>query len=235
MVGTAFVGRGGELDRLGRVLRGDVGAARVVVVTGDAGIGKTRLLAEVIQATPDVLVLAGGCLPMSEPLPYGAVSDALASLVQPDRRPVLDRALSRCAPYVRPQVTALIPALAEDTAGSSDSAADRTRLFAAVRDLFGALGAQRRTVLAVEDLHWADEGTLDLLTYLVRGMPDGAALVMTSRRDELTAGDRTLDWLGSTVRVRGVESLALTPLSDEDVGTLVTSLVDGELPALLHG
>jgi DNA-binding CsgD family transcriptional regulator len=234
MAVTQFVGRRGEMERLGRVLRGDAGAAGVVVVTGDAGIGKTRLLAEVIQATPDVLVLAGGCLPMTEPLPYGAVSDALASLVQPERRPVLDRALSRCAPYVRPEITALIPALLDDTAASSHSAADRTRLFAAVRDLFGALGAQRRTVLAVEDLHWADEGTLDLLMYLVRGMPDGAALVMTSRRDELAAGDRTFDWLGSTVRVRGVESLALTALSNEDVETLVTSLVDGEaLPSFM--
>ena len=58
MAGTAFVGRRGELDRLGRVLRGDTGAATAAVVTGDAGIGKTRLLAEAVGDAPGVLVLS---------------------------------------------------------------------------------------------------------------------------------------------------------------------------------
>ena len=88
MVGPAFVGRQGDLERLGRVLRGDPGAAPVAVVTGDAGIGKTRLLAEAARAAPDILVLAGACLPLSESLPYGALSDALSALTSPSGRPV---------------------------------------------------------------------------------------------------------------------------------------------------
>ena len=142
MAGTAFVGRRGELDRLGRVLRGDPGAAPVAVVTGDAGIGKTRLLAEVVRASPDVLVLAGACLPLSESLPYGAITDALSGLASLPRRPALDRALARCAPFVRPQMSALMPALSDQPGTSSDAAADRTRLFAAVRDLLGGTGSR---------------------------------------------------------------------------------------------
>ena len=111
MVGTTFVGRQGELERLGQVLRGDPDVGPVAVVTGDAGIGKTRLLAEALRAAPDVLVLAGACLPLSESLPYGAITDAFAGLASPSGRPALDRALGRCAPYVRPQMAAMIPAL----------------------------------------------------------------------------------------------------------------------------
>jgi DNA-binding CsgD family transcriptional regulator len=229
MAGTQFVGRGGELDRLGRVLRGEPAAGQVAVVTGDAGIGKTRLVAEAVRAAPDVLVLAGACLPLSESLPYGAVTDALADLTSPASRPALDRALGRCATYVRPQMAALIPALSDEPRGTADLSADRTRLFAAVKDLLRALGTDRRTSLVVEDLHWADSGTLDLLTFLVRGrMSDGTCLVVTSRHDELPPDDLVLDWLASTVRVPGVEPVVLASLSDDDVELLIASLVDSE-------
>jgi AAA ATPase domain len=101
MVGATFVGRQGELERLGRMLRGDPGATSAAVVTGDAGIGKTRLLREAARAAPEVKVLVGACLPLSDSLPYGAVTDALAVLSSPENRPTLDQALVRCAPFVR--------------------------------------------------------------------------------------------------------------------------------------
>lgn len=69
MTGTAFVGRRGELDRAAGVLRGDPAAAATLLVTGDAGIGKTRLLAESVRVAPGVLVLGGACLTLSESLP----------------------------------------------------------------------------------------------------------------------------------------------------------------------
>ena len=63
-------------------------------------------------------MLAGACLPLSESLPYGAITDALAGLPAPQGRPVLDRALARCAPYVRPQIAALVPALSAEAEAS---------------------------------------------------------------------------------------------------------------------
>ena len=95
MAETLFVGRDGERERLAGVLRGDPGSAAAALVTGDAGIGKSRLLAEVARAVPDVAVLTGSCLPMSESLPYGAITDAIDHLTGPTGRPVLDKALSR--------------------------------------------------------------------------------------------------------------------------------------------
>ncbi len=99
-------------------------------------------------------------------------------------------------------------------------------------DLLGALGTDRRTALVVEDLHWADSGTFDLLTFLVRGhLPTGTCLVITSRRDELAPDDRVLDWLASTVRLPEVEEVTLVPLSSADIEMLVASLV-GDEPAV---
>jgi DNA-binding CsgD family transcriptional regulator len=225
---TVFVGRHGERVRLASVLRGEPGSAGAVLVTGDAGIGKTRLIREVAGAVPEVAVLAGSCLPLSESLPYGAITDALDGLTGPSGRPVLDKALSRCAPFVEPQICALIPALSDQTQGSPHPTADRTRLFTAFRDLLAALGADRRTALVVEDLHWADPGTLDLLTFLVRGQRSGGVLVATSRRAELPAGSPVLDWLDTTSRLPNVEPVTLGPLPDDDVASLVASLLDSD-------
>ena len=147
---------------------------------------------------------------------------------QPSGRPVLDRALARCAPYVRPQMAALIPALSDEPPVAR-LPRDRTRLFAAVRDLLGALGAERRTALVVEDLHWADPGTLDLLTFLVRAVA-GRDRAWSSPAAAMSCRLTTLSSTGSLrpCGCRGVEPVALAPLSDDDVGTLVASLVDAE-------
>ena len=223
-----FIGRRGELERLSEVLRCEPGAAAAAVVTGDAGMGKTRLVTEVVRAAPEVQVLPGACLPLSESLPYGAITDAFANLAGPQGRPLLDRALGRCAPYVRPHLSALIPALTDGPSPSLDTAADRTRLFCAVRDLLGAFGTQARTALLVEDLHWADSGTLDLLTFLIGRLPPGTALIATSRRDELPAMDPVVEWVADASRVPGIESMALSPLTPGDIAALVDSLVADE-------
>ena len=228
---SAFVGRRTELQRLVGVLRGDPGAVAAALVTGDAGIGKTRLLSELVRGVPGVLVLAGACLPLSESLPYGAISDALSHLAGPDGRPALEDALARCPPYVRPQLSALIPALSDGPPAIGGAATDRTRLFAAVRELLGALGAKRRTVLVVEDLHWADPGTLDLLTFLIRGLPAGTALIASSRREDLPEDDRIVDWLATTSRLPGVEPVPLGPLQPAEVTALVADLIDAEQAA----
>jgi predicted ATPase len=157
---TPFVGRLAEATVLSAAFDGT--GHGVVLVTGDAGIGKSRLVAEVIAALPGVLVLAGAALPLSESLPYGPVVDALAPLGAGPGRPLLDRALSRCAPYVGRQLAGLLPSLSVDPpAPPVPAAEDRSRLLHAVRDLLAALGTERRTVLVVEDLHWSDLATRD--------------------------------------------------------------------------
>ena len=226
---TPFVGRRAEAAVLSAAFDGT--GHGVVLVTGDAGIGKSRLVAEVIAAVPGVLVLAGAALPLSESLPYGPVVDALAPLGAGPGRPLLDRALSRCPPYVGRQLAGLLPSLSVDPpAPPVPAAEDRSRLLHAVRDLLAALGSERRTVLVVEDLHWSDLATRDLLTFLVRAVPPGVAVVLTSRLGELAVGDPLLDWLADVSRLPGVETVALSALPPEESLALVAALA-GPAPA----
>jgi predicted ATPase len=107
----AFVGREHELSRLQEAL-GE--RARLVLVVGDAGIGKTRFVAEgLARATRDgMLTISGGCLPLTEKLPLLPVADALGELTRLDGGAPFEAALTAAPAYVRPEVARLLPMLA---------------------------------------------------------------------------------------------------------------------------
>lgn len=214
-----FVGRVEELVDLSRVLRGE-STWTAAVVTGDAGMGKTRLVEQAWGASPALRVLTGPCLPLSRSLPFLAIAEALAGLRRSDEK-ALVTAVESCAPYVRDQISSLVPGLAAADAPARDHEGDRAHLFSAVRDVLGALAERRRTVLVVEDLHWADEATLDLLTYLLTALPPSVALVLTCRRADVVDSAPVLDWLATVARLERVVSIALPPLTPQESDELV--------------
>ena len=173
---VGFVGRERELSRLRAVVGG--GEARLLLVMGDAGVGKTRLVTEGMGrvAADGVVAVWGGCLPLRETLPLLPVADALGELSRVDGGELLDAALAVTPGYVRVEVERLLPRLGSGTAepsGQVDSG-QRDRLFAAVAELLGAVAQRRRVALVVEDLHWADTATLDFIavgTALTGGPP----------------------------------------------------------------
>ncbi|NYH78970.1 DNA-binding CsgD family transcriptional regulator [Actinopolyspora biskrensis] len=155
-----------------------------IFVAGEAGIGKTRIVHEVIERPrlSGKRILLAHCQAMREPFPYGAILDALrevgASLPH-------TRELSPVAGALRahlPELTNLLPPPPERL---DDAHAERHRLFRAVRELLDALG---HTVLIVEDLHCADEGSRDLLRFLMSDMPRDLTLLVTYRREETPGG-----------------------------------------------
>lgn len=220
------MGREDELEQLGRALRGDSGCARIVVLAGEAGIGKTRLVSEISARQTDVQILAGSCLPLTESLAFGAVADALRPLADPSARAVLDRALAGCSPFVRPYVAKLIPALAKPS-DVSDATSDRATLFAAIRDLMTGLCAEQRTAIVIDDLHWADPATLDLVTYLVHTV-DLLVLVATVRREELLTGRTVADWVARVQRAPDAVVLEMGPLGRSHVASLVRDVLGSE-------
>jgi predicted ATPase len=116
----AFVGRESELSRLQSSL---AERARLVLVVGDAGIGKTRFVAEGLAraAAGGVLAVGGGCLPLTEKLPLLPVADALGELSRLDGGAPFETALTVAPAYVRPEVARLLPRLAdgeEEAAGA---------------------------------------------------------------------------------------------------------------------
>jgi DNA-binding NarL/FixJ family response regulator len=224
--GIPLIARERELETLAAALRraGD-GAAGAVLLAGDAGVGKSRLLAELIASAraDGATVLTGRCLDVDEGgLPYLPFVEALGQLSGPGREllgrwPVLNR---------------LLPGLAEtEPAAAGDQAMERLRLFDAVYGLLGALAEDGRVMLALEDLHWADASTRDLLLFLLSRLDTQRLLVVaTYRVDDLHRRHPLWPLLGELARLPAVERIELAPFTPADAVTFVSSLAENELP-----
>jgi DNA-binding CsgD family transcriptional regulator len=236
VVGLAgFVGRERELSRL----RAALGAGtRLLLVVGDAGVGKTRFAGEGMQrATDDGLVPAWGrCLPLAEKLPLLPVAEALGELSQLDGGGLLEAALAMAPPYVRVEIERLLPQLGPggvDTGGRGEGWR-RERLFSAVAELLGAVAQRSPVGLVVEDVHWADSVTLDCLTCLARsGGGAAVTVVVTCRGDEAPLDPQVAGWLAHVRGGDGVEEIRLGPLSREEAAEQITGLVGGPPPPRL--
>ncbi|MEW9549846.1 AAA family ATPase [Nonomuraea sp. NPDC050783] len=232
----ALVGRDVPLRTLTSAI---TGPPAVIQVQGEAGIGKTRLVRAAIECAAatgraDRTVLLGHCHQIREPFPYGPVLDALRHLAPalpgPDRLSPVTGALRA---YL-PELAGCLPP--EPSPAPDDPRAGRHRLFRAVHALLAAAGP---VVLVVEDLHWADDGTRDLLRFLIGQPPDGLALVVTFRREELPVPG--LPFGHAYRRSPGVRSevIPLAPLDVEEVRRLAGALAGqaaagAEFAARLH-
>lgn len=210
--GFGFVGRRRELARVLEALRHE---RAVVLVEGEAGIGKTRLIRETVSAltAEGRPVLTGMCHPLREPISFGPVIDALRQS-GPWLPPV---------PVIPPTAGALAPLLPDlrhrlppPPPHAEDAQAERQLRIQAVRSLLAALGP---AVLVVDDLHWADVATRELVLLLARDLPPALSLVLSYRAEDSPDGlalgsayRRPPEIAGATVRLR--------PLLEQDVADL---------------
>ncbi|MEM9491842.1 MAG: AAA family ATPase, partial [Myxococcota bacterium] len=230
-----FVGRTAELTRLRRAYGDAVrGIGRCVVIVGPSGLGKTSLLDRLIADlgggdTGDFIALPGRCHER-ESLPYKALDGPVDALCQhllalgPDRRQLLIGRdigfLARLFPVLRrvPECAA-----APEPAGFSADAV-RARAIAALREIVDRLGESRPVILRIEDLHWADRDSLDLLVELLRPPSPRSLLVLTTVRSENLALDersplrQALEVLTGEL---GAERIELGPLSGDEQRQLV--------------
>jgi len=234
----AFVGRERELSRLQAALRE---RTRLVLVLGDAGIGKTRFVAEglALAAHDGMLTISGGCLPLTQKLPLLPVADALGELASLAGGAPFEAALNAAPAYVRPELARLLPRLADgDRAVAEPSAAEPVeawryeRMFAGVTELVAGVARRSPLGLLIEDVHWADGATLDFLTYLTRaGRADPVTVVVTCRSDEVPQDPVVADWLTNVRRDAGVEEVRLGPLSEAETAEQIGGLVQAPPPA----
>lgn len=225
-----LIGRGEHLA----VLREAVARRpAVVLLEGEAGVGKSRLVAELLGGDlGGVLPLVGHCHQVGEPFSYGALLEALRG-VGPvlARRGELNPVIGALAPLL-PEIAADLP---PPLPPIGDPRAERHRLFRAVRELLAGLGP---ALLLVEDLHWADDGTRQLLRFLAGGPPADLGMVLTYRREDLPGGSP----LGAEFRSAAgglVAVLEVEPLDVDGVGRLTEAIlgaqgVSAEFAALLH-
>jgi DNA-binding CsgD family transcriptional regulator len=209
----AFVGRRRELGILMAALEH---LPTVVLVEGAAGIGKSRLVYEAVTAldSTDVRVLTGFCHPLREPFPFGPVVDALRKigpwLPEVEQIPPSAGALARLLPDLADRLPSPPPR-------AGDAYAERYQL---LRGLLSFLDAVGPVVLVIEDIHWVDDATRDLLLLLTRDMPAHLGLVLTCRTEDLPPGALPL---GSAYRRQpGTNGAAihLDPLSKQAVQDL---------------
>ena len=230
---VGFVGRERELSRLEGALAGD---ARLVLVVGDAGIGKTRFAGEGMRraAAAGMVCVFGGCLPLAGELPLLPVADALGELNRLAGGELLEDALNRVPRYVRAEVARLLPQLetAEPVRAGRAGGWQRDRLFSAVAELLDAVAGESGFVAVIEDVHWADGATLDCLTYLARAGGSGAlTVVVTCRGDEVPLDGQVTGWLAHARGAGGVEEIRLGPLSRAEAAQQIAGLVGEEPPS----
>ncbi|HYM84635.1 MAG TPA: AAA family ATPase, partial [Candidatus Dormibacteraeota bacterium] len=228
----AFVGRAGELARLDAALaEASAGRPRVVLIAGEAGVGKTRLLE---QATDrwrgrDLLVLEGACLPGPAAPPYAPVVEILRSL----RRAVEPGALAAILGPGRRFITRLVPDLADrstDLDAQLDPAS-QVLVFELVAGALERLASRAPLVVVVEDVQWADASSRGLLDFIARGARPGERLLVlaTIRSDDLGNDAPARAWAAELMRLPIVERIDLGPLPRSDVATLVGDIL-GRVP-----
>ena len=216
---AAFVGREAELTQLTEAMAAAAaGSPSIVIVSADAGVGKTRLLAEFTERV-DGSVLWGSCPPMGgRRLPMSPVVELLRRL-QAD-----EVAASRIPP-------ALMPLLSPREDDRDAPSVGRSQLFQAVLDLLEALAAESPTVVMLEDLHWADQSTGDLLTFLLPNLRTQRLLLIVSyRADGLPRDDPMRAVLAEIVRYPHLRRLELAPFTIQQVAAQV-ELLTGERPS----
>jgi DNA-binding SARP family transcriptional activator/tetratricopeptide (TPR) repeat protein len=225
-----LVGRTSEYARLGELYQAARrGLAQVVVVSGEPGIGKTRLAREFLgwTAAQGADVLQCRAFETGGRLPYQPLVDALRPRLERENAPedllsdVWLVELSRLLPELRERYPDLPAAAADETAA-------RVRLFEALARLGQALSQRTAVVLLVDDVHWADDGTLDALQYATRRWTEtnSPILVLLSLRPENLAGTPALaDWVVGLARAATVTQLPLGPLGARDTFHFVEALV----------
>lgn len=222
-----LVGRSAELEELEDALAAAPGA---VLLGGDAGLGKTRLIREFAQRVGErARVLVGGCLELgSDGLPFAPFTTVLRALVR-------DIGTEGVAGFVpRGDTGGLARLLPEFGEPESDAASgeERARLFEVMLTLLERLAEQGPVVLVVEDAHWADRSTRDLLAFLIRNLGTAPILiVVTYRSDELHRTHPLRPLLAGLERVEHVRRTEIAPLSRTDVAELVTELLGRTPPA----
>jgi DNA-binding CsgD family transcriptional regulator len=213
------------------VLRGDLALPGLLLV-GEAGIGKS-LLVEVVadDVTDKVAVSTGWCMP-ADGLPLLPIIDVLRTLSERDGGGLLESLAAECPGFVREEMARLLPEQSGAPSRPADIEPDagRRRVFDAVRRILTVWGARQHAAVIIEDVHWADRETCELLDYLLSpGRKTGVPMVITCRTEQLLTAELAA-WLERWQRLDGVRRVDLVALTAEDTADQIASLLDRPAP-----
>ncbi|HYU50329.1 MAG TPA: AAA family ATPase [Candidatus Limnocylindria bacterium] len=228
---ATFVGRRPELDRFVAALPdGSPDRPSLVLVAGEAGVGKSRFLQEAMLRAREsgARTVQGGCVDISASLAYGPIVEALRDLADQLPAAELERALAEH----RGGVARLLPDLAPPGEPSGSASMDRFaqgRLYEHLLSTLRRLARERPLVVAIEDIHWADRSTLDLVTFLVHSLRDAPVLLIaTYRSDEVHRSHPLLPMLAEAERSNRSERIELRRFNRLELVDLLNAIVGGD-------
>ncbi|NDP40221.1 MAG: AAA family ATPase [Rhodoferax sp.] len=233
---SPFVGRHNEYGQfLGLIARLTTGCGHVVLIEGEAGIGKSWLMTEVAayaqqRALP---VLATNCYEIEHAIAYQPVIDLAtqACRTAPEER------LRQITPTLLAEIAALVPAMTDRLLDLQPLSADypearQARLFQALAKLFDALAQGRQLIVMIDDIQWADDASLQFLHFLARQIVNRPVLFACAYRDEeLDNNQRLASLLESLRREPHTRHMALARLGPGDTEELLAKLNDPKLSA----
>ncbi len=202
---SRFVGRRAELTRLEEIWKVAVADERagIVLVGGEAGVGKSRLVSELIERVPEpALVLCGQCFDLADrALPFGPIVQVLRTL----HRTLDDTTLDAVVGPGREELAALLPELHAPVREGIVAGA----LFEQLLGLFERLSEFRPTLLVLEDLHWADRSTRELFAYFAGSLRRASMMIVGTYRSDARSPTRS----SSRPRPRACTSRTSSPSS----------------------
>jgi class 3 adenylate cyclase len=235
---TPFVGRLAEVTRLAHGLElAEAGGGGLVMVVGEPGIGKTRMLEEFAASARErgARVLWGSCYEGEWAPPYGPFAEAIAGYAGEIDGDALRKELGPFGGAVAklvPELKQRIPDLPELPPLQPDE--ERQRLLDAVTRLLAAAAENAPLLLVLDDLHWADRGTVSMLRHLARCLRRERLLMVGAYRDvELDRKHPLADALAALRREAEYQRIALSGLGEGEVGTLISRVAAQEVPEAL--
>jgi DNA-binding CsgD family transcriptional regulator len=230
LTSSRFVGRVGELAELElAVQEARSGRPTLVLLGGDSGVGKTRLVSELEQrlagSGEDVVLLRGTSIEQGDgELPYAPLLSALRPLAR-GRHP----ALAQLTAGSRAQLATIVPGLDGDDGRGRDDRPDpagQLRLFEAVLELVDLLSEPAGLVFALEDMHWADRSTLTFVSFLARSLrTERVMLLLTHRTDELHRRHPLRPVLSELERLEGARRIDLDPFDRDELSQALADIL----------
>src|SRR4051812_8605625 len=224
---SALVGREAERETLSQAVeRARRGSGSLLLLSGEAGVGKTRLADEVAARSAETVLR--GAASSSGVAPYGPIVALLRCYLRANPKGLDGES------RLRPHLAILLPEL-----GRQASASDRATLTEAIRCALERIAGDGHAVMILDDLHWSDEATIELLAALGETLEEMPLLLIAAYRSDGLPRDHMLRWLRNELRRGGtLAEMSLAPLDRAGTELLVAELLAGapspSLVAALH-
>jgi tetratricopeptide (TPR) repeat protein len=229
VVCPTIVGRATELTALYGIVREvEEGQSRIVLLSGEAGIGKSRLVAEIETeaVSKGFLVLQGNCFQRDLTSPYAPLLDLLRLYIANKPPEVREAELQPFAQELFPVLPDLVtPSLSSTVLPTSGPEQEKRRLFVALTTILTKQAAGHPLLLVIEDIHWCDESSLEFLQYFMWHSTSLPWLILLTYRSDEVYPNLT-NWLAQQDRERRTQEFSLPRISKRDVDAMLAAIFD---------